>query len=238
MAADEQQPQDVVAIVRRRRAARPARPRHRRGRRSTPRPAAARCLALRRTASIAALRPTMISQAAGSRGGPFFGQVFERPQAGVLERLLGGVEIAEIAQQRADRLGARGGQRRVDPGHVGHCVSAAPRRAGTAADRPDLVGAAGIGLGRDRARSRAPLQRLAIDDVEAEQLLLGLGERPVDHQVARGPCAAWWRRWSASAARRARACRPWPASPGRRSSRAMTASSSSLVQEQTTSSAL
>ena len=62
----------------------------------------------------------MISQAAGSRGGPFCGQLFKRPQTGVLEGFLGGVEIAEIAQQRADRLGTRRGQRGIDPGGVGH----------------------------------------------------------------------------------------------------------------------
>jgi len=45
---------------------------------------------------------------------------FQRAQAGVLERLLGGIEIAEIAQQRADRLGTRRRQRVVDPGGVGH----------------------------------------------------------------------------------------------------------------------
>ena len=47
----------------------------------------------------------------------------QRPQAGVLEGLLGGVEIAEIAQQRADRLGTRRGQRGIDPGGVGHVVT-------------------------------------------------------------------------------------------------------------------
>ena len=45
---------------------------------------------------------------------------FQRAQAGVLECFLGGVEIAEIAQQRADRLGTRRGQRGIDPGGVGH----------------------------------------------------------------------------------------------------------------------
>ena len=44
----------------------------------------------------------------------------QRAEAGVLKRLLGGVEIAEIAQQRADRLGASRGQRGIDPGGVGH----------------------------------------------------------------------------------------------------------------------
>jgi hypothetical protein len=32
---------------------------------------------MRRAASMPVLRPTKINQAAGSRGGPFFGQVFK-----------------------------------------------------------------------------------------------------------------------------------------------------------------
>jgi hypothetical protein len=45
---------------------------------------------------------------------------FQRAQAGVLEGLLGGVEIAEIAEQRANRLGTRRGQRGIDPGGISH----------------------------------------------------------------------------------------------------------------------
>ena len=130
MAADEQQPQDVVAVVRAVEPLGERRSRHRRDRRSRSSAGSACCL-LRRgaAASIATLRPTKISQAAGSRGGPFCGQCLQRPQAGVLERLLGGVEVAEIAQQRADRLGAGGGQRRVDPGEIGHAhASSLPGR--------------------------------------------------------------------------------------------------------------
>ena len=48
----------------------------------------------------------------------------ERAQAGVLERLLGDVEIAEIAQQGAEGLGPRRGQRRVYPSQVGHSARA------------------------------------------------------------------------------------------------------------------
>ncbi len=48
---------------------------------------------------------------------------FQRAQGRVLKRLLGGVEIAEIAQQRADRLGTRRGQRGIDPGGVGHVAT-------------------------------------------------------------------------------------------------------------------
>ena len=48
---------------------------------------------------------------------------FQRAQAGVLIGLLGSVEIAEVAQQRADRLGTRRGQRGIDPGGVGHVAT-------------------------------------------------------------------------------------------------------------------
>ncbi len=51
----------------------------------------------------------------------------QSPQAGVLERFLGRIQVAEIAQQRAQRLGPRGGQGRSDPGGVGH-VTFAPGR--------------------------------------------------------------------------------------------------------------
>ena len=44
----------------------------------------------------------------------------ERAQAGILEGFLGGIEVAEIAQQGADRLGTGRREREVDPGEVGH----------------------------------------------------------------------------------------------------------------------
>src|SRR6185369_6682871 len=46
--------------------------------------------------------------------------VLQRAQAGFLESLLGTIEIAEIAEQRSDRLGTRRGERGVDPGEVAH----------------------------------------------------------------------------------------------------------------------
>ncbi len=55
------------------------------------------------------------------------GPILQRPQAGVLISLLGQIEVAEIPQQRRDRLGPRGHKRRVDPGEVGHV--SAPLRA-------------------------------------------------------------------------------------------------------------
>ena len=102
----------------------------------------------------------------------------QRAQARVLERFLGGVEIAEIAQQRADRLGTRRGQRGIDPGGVGHLVTLSGL---IQPDGPDLVGAAGIG----RAEIARDVDRLveivAVDEVEPEQLLLGLGIGTVEH---------------------------------------------------------
>ena len=104
----------------------------------------------------------------------------ERAQAGLLERLLGAVEVAEIAQQRADRLGTRGGQRRIDPGDVGHCARQLP--AVEQLERPDLeappVSSRPI-CARDVDRL---VEGRAVDDVEAEQLLLGLGEGAVDDE--------------------------------------------------------
>ena len=46
--------------------------------------------------------------------------VLEGAQAGFLIRLLGLIEIAEIAQQRANRLGPGGAQRGIDPIEIVH----------------------------------------------------------------------------------------------------------------------
>ncbi len=56
---------------------------------------------------------------------PVLGPGPQRPQAGLLKGLLGGVQIAELAQQGAHGLGTGRAQRRVDPGQVAH---AAPGR--------------------------------------------------------------------------------------------------------------
>ena len=111
MAADEQQPQDVVAVVR------------------AVEPLGQLLLGVvevgdrlvRRAAAAACLPPPDIvdRDVAADHDQPRRGiarravlrPALQRAQAGVLERLLGGVEIAEIAQQRADRLGTRRGQR-------------------------------------------------------------------------------------------------------------------------------
>jgi len=113
MAADEQEAQDIVAIMR---AVEPL------GNRVLGVAEIGDCLIIlgqrlllagALMSSIATLRPTMISHAAGSRGGPFAASSSAR--AGSHSgRLLGGVEIAEITEQRADRLGTRRRQRGID----------------------------------------------------------------------------------------------------------------------------
>ncbi len=60
----------------------------------------------------------------------------QRPQAGLLVGLLGDVEVPEVAQQRPHRLGPRRGQRRIDPGDVGHAVPAWFETAAGAASSP------------------------------------------------------------------------------------------------------
>ena len=110
---------------------------------------------------------------------PVLRPAFQRAQAGVLERFLGGIEIAEIAQQRADRLGTRRGQRGIDPGGVGHARMTLPGC--EHADRADFIGAAGIGRAEIARDVERLVEILAVDDVEAEQLFLGLGIGAVDH---------------------------------------------------------
>ena len=177
MAADEQQPQDVVAVVR---AVEPL------GQRLLGVVEIGDRLVLGQRLLLAVAPDLVDRDIAADHDQPRRGiarravlrPVLQRAQAGVLERLLGGVEIAEIAQQRADRLGTRRGQRRIDPGDVGHVWHAPGLQH---ADGADLVGAAGIG----RAKIARDVERLvevvAVDDVEAEQLLLGLGIGAVDH---------------------------------------------------------
>jgi hypothetical protein len=119
MAADEQQPQDVVAIMR------------------TVEPLGELLLGVvevgdrlvlgqRRLLAAAPdivdrdIAPDHDQPARGIARRPVLRPALQRAQAGVLERFLGGVEITEIAQQRADRLGTRRRQRRIDPGGIGH----------------------------------------------------------------------------------------------------------------------
>jgi hypothetical protein len=121
MAADEQQPQNVVAVMR------------------TVEPFGQRLLGVveigdrlvLRQRLLLAIPPDVIDRdIASDHDQPgrrvarrtVLRPAFQCAQAGVLERFLGGVEIAEIAQQRADRLGTRRGQRGIDPGGVGHVL--------------------------------------------------------------------------------------------------------------------
>ena len=119
MAADEQQPQNVVTIVR------TVEPfgklllgvvevgdRLVRGQRRLP--AAAAHLVDR------GIAPDHDQPACGIARRAVLRPAFQRAQARVLERFLGGVEITKITEQRTDRLGTRRGQRRIDPGGVGH----------------------------------------------------------------------------------------------------------------------
>ena len=122
MAADEQQPQDVVAVV------------------GAVEPLGERGLGVLEIGEHLLVRQRLLLRPAAHRvdrrvaadedqpGGGIARRavlrpVLQRPQAGVLEGLLGRVEIAEIAQQRRHRLRPGGGERRVDPGDVGHIGS-------------------------------------------------------------------------------------------------------------------
>lgn len=65
--------------------------------------------------------------------------MLQRAQARLLESLLGAVEVAEVAQQRAHRLGAGGANRPVDPGHVDHgeaMLPASNKRSGRISNEP------------------------------------------------------------------------------------------------------
>ena len=102
----------------------------------------------------------------------------ERAQARLLERLLGQVQVPEMAEQRAHRLGTRAPEGHVDPGEGAHGrgASGRSRRSGT-----DFVGAVrAAGLAEVLRRGDRLLERRALDDEEAEELLLGLRERPVE----------------------------------------------------------
>ena len=70
--------------------------------------------ASRRTASSAALRPTKISQAAGSRGRPLSGQLRSALRLASWKASSARVQVAEIAQQRAHRLRPRRDERPLD----------------------------------------------------------------------------------------------------------------------------
>ena len=104
------------------------------------------------------------------------------------------------------------------------------------ADGADLIGAAGIGPAKLLRGLERFVEGGAVDDIEAQELLLGLGEGPVDDQrrllFLRNVVAAVVGSRRATGPRR-----PCLASFScTTSSLAMTASSSALVQAPTTSS--
>ena len=59
----------------------------------------------------------------------------ERAQTGFLECLLRRVEVAEVAQQRGDRLRSRRRQHAADPGAIRHDTAFAPAARGGASNR-------------------------------------------------------------------------------------------------------
>jgi hypothetical protein len=119
MAADEQQAQDVVAIVR------------------LVDPLDQRSLGILHVREALLVRERYLSRLApqgvdrkvapdqdepsgGIARGTIRRPALERPQAGVLHGLLCGVEVAEIAHQGRQRGRPRGGERAVDPGEIAH----------------------------------------------------------------------------------------------------------------------
>jgi hypothetical protein len=119
MAADEEEPEDVVAIIglvdaldQRRFGVRQVRQR-----------------LLRRQRPLARLPADAVDAGVAADhdepGGGVARRAVARPglqgaQAGFLKGFLGGVEVAKVAQQRRDRLGPGPGQDRADPAGVGH----------------------------------------------------------------------------------------------------------------------
>jgi len=104
----------------------------------------------------------------------------QRPQAGVLERLLGGVEVAENS---AARRRPPGDEPKVSAASIQAVSVTAAHSGPEQADGTDLIGAAGIGraeIARDGNRFVGdPCNRRTL---EAEQLFLGLGIGAIEHQ--------------------------------------------------------
>ena len=234
MAADEQQPQHVVAVVGAVEPLGESRPRRRRDRRARPRrAAAAACLraAPRRARRCgrrrSARRPDRAAGRSSARSSAPAGRPPETPPRPCRDRgnsaaapptAWGRAEVSAASIQARSVMSSRAPAWNSRP-------DASRRR------RPGL---ASRELARDVERF---LERLAVDHVEAEQLLLGLGERPVEHHGGSLVLAQRRRRGGRHQARdRAELALLRAACPARPPSFAMTASSCSLLQEQTTSS--
>jgi hypothetical protein len=119
MAADEHQPQDVVAVVR---AVEPI------GERALGIVEIGDRLVVLGQRLLLAVAAHLVDRGVAAdhdqpRGcvarRPVLRPALQRAQGCVLERLLRGVEVAEVAQERADRLRTRRGQRGIDPGGIG-----------------------------------------------------------------------------------------------------------------------
>lgn len=124
VAADEQQAQDVIAVVRSVEALCEVRL-------GPLEVSEAREAFLRRQLGLLAASSRGIDRRVApdenQPGGRIARRAILRPrlecaQARVLERLLGDLEIAEVADQCTQRLGTGGRQRRIDPGEVGHVI--------------------------------------------------------------------------------------------------------------------
>jgi len=151
------------------------------------------CLRRWRAPSRAALRPTRISQAVGSRGGPVLRPALQRPQAGVLERFFGRVRGRENSAAGRDRLGPSGGE-----GAWIHSISVMRRRRRAGRDckgrSGDLIGAAGIG-GGEIARDFERLVEIGdVDDVKPSNCSFVSANGRRSPAAAPAPCAAWWPR--------------------------------------------
>ena len=136
MTADEQQPQHIVAILR------AVQPLHQRGFdiiqvrdhviRRQHRVACFLAHAIQRRIAAHQNKPRR-----GITRRAVFRPVLQRAQTGFLIGLFRPVHVAEIAQQRANRLGAGGRDRAIDPRQIGHqyifsiCVGALGRVSGT-----------------------------------------------------------------------------------------------------------
>ena len=145
----------------------------------------------------------------------------ERGRERVLDRLLGAVEVAEDAGERRDRLPRLAPEQAVAGrrGRSGAAASAPARRPGW--PRRPCTGRTSIEPVWPRGSSRpsrSPRRGPALEDVEAAELLLGLGERPVGQQRARRRARARSSRWRSAAAPRRRASTP-AARPPRRTRR-------------------
>ncbi len=135
---------------------------------------------------------------AGLVGDAVGAPVPERLDDGVLHRLLGDVEVADLAVQgRHDRPGLGPDRRREGRVRAGDgWWGSAHMSPSVVDDRPDLYGDAGElqrrpGPGHRQRR----VEVRDVDDGEAADDLLGLGERPVDDDRGRRRCSSPSSRW-------------------------------------------